>query len=72
VIDDGKGFSEEERQRLFEPFASTKENGLGLGLVISRRIIEEHGGTLTATHTAGGGATFVITLPENPMPLPAS
>lgn len=65
VIDDGKGFSESEREKLFEPFVSTKENGLGLGLVISRRIIEEHGGTLEAKHTPGGGATFVIRLPDN-------
>lgn len=72
VIDDGKGFSEAERARLFEPFVSTKENGLGLGLVISRRIIEEHGGTLSAAHTPGGGATFVIQLPNNPPSHPKS
>ena len=63
VADTGPGISKEILPRLFQPFASDKETGVGLGLVISRRIIEEHGGTLGAANRLGGGATFFINLP---------
>ena len=63
VEDQGPGISPEIFPRLFEPFASGKETGLGLGLVISRRIVEEHGGKLTAENVAGAGARFTVSLP---------
>ena len=63
VADTGPGLSRAILPRLFEPFASTKETGLGLGLVISKRIVEDHGGTIAAANRPGGGATFFVTLP---------
>jgi len=63
VEDTGPGISEEVAPRLFQPFVTTKSNGMGIGLSISRRIIESHGGELTVDRNAAGGATFSFTLP---------
>ncbi len=63
VSDTGPGISEEIEARLFQPFVTSKANGMGIGLSISSRIIEAHGGTLSASRNAEGGATFRIELP---------
>jgi two-component system, LuxR family, sensor kinase FixL len=63
VTDCGPGFPEELSKRLFEPFVSLKESGLGLGLSISRTIIEAHGGSMKACNNPGGGASVSFSLP---------
>jgi two-component system sensor kinase FixL len=63
VADTGPGITDDVAARLFEPFVSSKPNGMGIGLSISRRIVEAHGGSLTASRNAEGGATFRIELP---------
>jgi C4-dicarboxylate-specific signal transduction histidine kinase len=63
VADTGRGFSEEQARRLFQPFYTTRPGGHGLGLSISRAIIQDHGGTLTAVGTEGAGAVFTVRLP---------
>lgn len=63
VSDSGIGLTPEVAERVFDPFFSTKPHGLGLGLGISRSIVEEHGGRLLLQVGAGGGATFRFTLP---------
>jgi two-component system sensor kinase FixL len=62
VSDTGSGISQEVAQRLFHPFVTTKETGMGIGLSISRTIIESHGGRIWAERNADGGATFHFTL----------
>jgi PAS domain S-box-containing protein len=64
VEDAGIGFGENDAARLFEAFYTTKAGGLGMGLAISRSIMESHGGRLWATANAGHGATFHFALPE--------
>ena len=63
IQDTGVGIAPENVARLFEPFFTTKKNGTGLGLVICRRIIEEHHGVIQAHSEAGQGSTFSISLP---------
>jgi C4-dicarboxylate-specific signal transduction histidine kinase len=66
VRDTGPGLPAEVRRRLFDIFASTKDTGLGIGLAISRDIVEAHGGKLWADPDAGEGALFRFTLPSQP------
>jgi two-component system sensor kinase FixL len=61
--DVGPGFRAEDYEKLFQPFYTTKPQGLGLGLSISRSIITAHGGNLWGTSGVGQGATFHIFLP---------
>jgi signal transduction histidine kinase len=61
--DFGPGISADVLVHLFEPFVSTKQSGTGLGLAISRRIILQHGGSLTAENHGDGGAIFTVELP---------
>jgi two-component system OmpR family sensor kinase len=68
VTDDGPGIPADVRERLFEPFVTTKPNGTGIGLVVSRRLIERHGGTLTLVSGDGPGTSFHIELPEPSRP----
>jgi two-component system sensor kinase FixL len=63
VSDTGRGISEEAMERLFQPFFTTKANGMGVGLSISRTIVEAHGGHLRAANRDEGGALFEFTLP---------
>ncbi len=63
VADNGPGILPEIRDRIFQPFFSTKEEGTGLGLSMASRIVEEHGGTLRLDSESGQGARFVIKLP---------
>jgi signal transduction histidine kinase len=69
VRDNGPGLAPEMRERLFEPYATTKPEGTGLGLAIVERIVVEHGGEISYRDATGGGAEFVLTLPVGGPPL---
>jgi signal transduction histidine kinase len=71
VRDNGPGVSPSMRERLFSPYATTKEGGTGLGLAIVERIVIEHGGEIGYRDADGGGAEFAVLLPEaGPTTLP--
>ena len=64
IRDSGAGIPHEIEDRVFQPFVTTKSNGMGLGLAVCRTIVEAHRGTLRAWNNEdGGGATFEFTLP---------
>ena len=66
VSDRGLGIPVADLDRVFDPFVTTKAQGLGLGLTICRSIVEAHGGRLWATNPAQGGATLHCELPATP------
>jgi len=72
VADTGPGIAAVLADRLFIPFATTKPTGTGLGLSLSRRILEEHGGTIAAANRPGGGACFTLHLPGAALEVPCA
>ena len=63
VADRGPGITPDLREKMFKPFFSTKSRGAGLGLPTARRIVESHGGSLTARPRDGGGTVLTVKLP---------
>jgi C4-dicarboxylate-specific signal transduction histidine kinase len=70
VSDRGTGIASEDIVHIFEPFFTTKASGMGMGLAISRTIVQAHGGEIRAANNALGGATFAFTLPCLDQPNP--
>jgi signal transduction histidine kinase len=64
--DHGSGIPAEDLSRIFQPYFTTKEAGIGLGLAISDRIVRQHGGDIRVESTVGAGTTFTVTLPAAP------
>ncbi|MFU8828445.1 MAG: ATP-binding protein, partial [Phycisphaerales bacterium] len=64
IIDTGPGISDEVRDRIFTPYFTTKGGGSGLGLPTTKRLIEEHGGTIDVVSQAGKGTDFVVIVPK--------
>ncbi len=68
VRDNGPGIDEQTRAKIWSPFYTTKESGTGLGLALSRKIVDAHGGHMELTSTLGEGTEFVLTFPKNATP----
>jgi signal transduction histidine kinase len=72
IADHGPGIPADLRQRVFEPYFTTKDDGTGLGLALVRVTFEAHRGTISVSETPGGGATFAIVFPPPPSFVPVS
>jgi signal transduction histidine kinase len=68
VGDEGPGIDAELRDRIFDPYFTTKQEGTGLGLAIVKKIVLQHGGDIEAGSRPGGGATICISFPLEPEP----
>ena len=66
VEDNGVGIAADVRQRIFDPFFSTKEGGSGLGLALTQQIVKDHGGDLSVQSAVGRGTTFTVSVPAKP------
>jgi signal transduction histidine kinase len=63
VTDTGMGMDQETRDSIFTPFFTQKTRGIGLGLAVTKRVIDAHGGTITVQSTPSAGSSFTLTLP---------
>jgi len=63
VCDQGSGVGDEDVDKIFDPFYTTKEAGTGLGLSVAHQIVAQHGGIIKAERNAGPGMTFSLVLP---------
>ena len=63
ISDTGKGIRAEHQSKIFEPYFSTKQTGFGLGLAVAKKVVEEHGGSISVESQVGEGTTFTIKLP---------
>ena len=63
VVDDGRGIPTESLVKIWDPFFTTKQDGLGLGLAICRQIVEEHGGRIEVSSQIGIGTTVTVNFP---------
>lgn len=68
VSDTGHGIAPDALEQIFEPYYSTKETGIGLGLPLTRKLIEDHGGEIKVTSEVGKGTTFTVSLPREAVP----
>lgn len=64
IADNGRGIDDEARERIFDPFYTSRENGTGLGLALCRKIVDAHGGTIDLESAPGEGTEFVLTFPR--------
>lgn len=62
--DTGTGMTTEQLTHLFEPYHTSKKGGNGLGLMVTARIVQEHGGTISAESKVGMGTTFIVKIPR--------
>ncbi len=67
VEDTGIGIPAEEREKIFEPYFTTKASGLGLGLVLTKKIVDAHGGEIFVDSTPGKGTRIEVALPAGPL-----
>jgi signal transduction histidine kinase len=72
IVDEGAGIPPENLPRVFEPFFTTKHRGTGLGLPITRRVVEAHGGHVELQSQPGRGTTVTLRLPLSPQEEPRS
>jgi two-component system NtrC family sensor kinase len=72
VIDRGSGIDEKTMKDIFNPFFTTKAEGVGLGLAIVSKIVDEHGGKIAVESEPGKGSIFSVTLPMDPAPQPTA
>jgi signal transduction histidine kinase len=67
IADNGRGIDREVAAKIFNPFFTSKEHGTGLGLPITKKLVEAHGGRIEVESTLGHGAEFVLTFPKQPV-----
>ena len=69
IADNGKGWPKENRNRLLEPYVTTREKGTGLGLAIVNKIVDEHGGDMSFASPPSGGTRVTLRFARNPNPI---